>query len=55
MVDTKDNSNDHLATFQYEKDGEVVDVDANTFSDRGKIHFARLLDYQKQREGCKAH
>lgn len=51
MVDTKDNSNENpIATFQYEKDGEVVDVDANTFSDQGKIHFARLLDYQKQRE-----
>ena len=51
MVDTKDNSNENpIATFQYEKDGEVVDVDANTFSDQGKIQFARLLDYQKQRE-----
>ena len=25
-------------------------MDANTFSDQGKIQFARLLDYQKQRE-----
>ena len=51
MVDTKDNSNENpKPTFQYEKDGEVVEVDANTFSDQGKIQFARLLDYQKQRE-----
>lgn len=51
MVDTKDNSNENpKPTFQYEKDGEVVEVDANTFSDHGKIQFARLLDYQKQRE-----
>lgn len=51
MVDTKDNSNENpKPTFQYEKDGEVVEVDANTFSDQGKINFARLLDYQKQRE-----
>ena len=51
MVDTKDNSNENpIPTFQYEKDGEVVEVDANTFSDQGKIQFARLLDYQKQRE-----
>ena len=48
MVDTKDNSNENpKPTFQYEKDGEVVEVDANTFSDQGKIHFARLLDYQR--------
>ena len=51
MVDTKDNSNENpKPTFQYEKDGEVVEVDANTFSNEGKIQFARLLDYQKQRE-----
>ena len=51
MVDTKDNSNENpKPTFQYEKDGEIVEVDANTFSDQGKIQFARLLDYQKQRE-----
>ena len=51
MVDTKDNSKENpKPTFQYEKDGEVVEVDANTFSDHGKIQFARLLDYQKQRE-----
>ena len=51
MVDTKDNSNENpKPTFSYEKDGEVVEVDANTFSDQGKINFARLLDYQKQRE-----
>ena len=51
MVDTKDNSNENpKPTFQYEKDGEVVEVDANTFSDHGKIQFARLLDYKKQRE-----
>ena len=51
MVDTKDNSNENpKPTFQYDKDGEVVEVDANTFSDQGKIQFARLLDYQKQRE-----
>ena len=51
MVDTKDNSNENpIATFAYEKDGEVVEVDANTFSNEGKIQFARLLDYKKQRE-----
>ena len=51
MVDTKDNSNENpKPTFQYDKDGEVVEVDANTFSNEGKIQFARLLDYQKQRE-----
>lgn len=55
MVDTKDNSNENpKPTFQYEKDGEVVEVDANTFSDQGKINFARLLDYQKQREELQA-
>ena len=48
MVDTKDNSNENpTPTFSYEKDGEVVEVDANTFSDQGKIQFARLLDYQR--------
>ena len=48
MLDTKDNSNENpTPTFSYEKDGEVVEVDANTFSDQGKIQFARLLDYQK--------
>jgi len=48
MVDTKDNSNENpTPTFSYEKDGEVVEVDANTFSDQGKIQFARVLDYQK--------
>ena len=55
MVDTKDNSNENpKPTFQYEKDGEIVEVDANTFSDQGKINFARLLDYQKQREELQA-
>ena len=55
MVDTKDNSKENpKPTFQYEKDGEVVEVDANTFSDQGKINFARLLDYQKQREELQA-
>ena len=29
-------------------------MDANTFSDQGKINFARLLDYQKQREELQA-
>ena len=48
MVDTKDNSNENpTPTYSYEKDGEVVEVDANTFSDQGKIQFARLLDYQR--------
>ena len=55
MVDTKDNSNENpKPTFQYEKDGEIFEVDANTFSDQGKINFARLLDYQKQREELQA-
>ena len=48
MVDTTDNSNENpTPTYSYEKDGEVVEVDANTFSDQGKIQFARLLDYQR--------
>ena len=51
MVDTKDNSKEEpKPTFIYEKDGEKIEVDVNTFSNQGKIIFARLLDYQKQRE-----
>tara|TARA_R100000353_G_scaffold10657_1_gene11783 strand:- start:211 stop:537 length:327 start_codon:yes stop_codon:yes gene_type:complete len=52
MVDTKDNSKEepNKPIFIYEKDGEKIEVDVNTFSNQGKIIFARLLDYQKQRE-----
>jgi len=51
MVDTTDKSNDSpKPTFIYEKDGEQVEADANTFSDEGKIQFARLLDYRKELE-----
>tara|TARA_R100001510_G_scaffold23152_1_gene20313 strand:- start:206 stop:523 length:318 start_codon:yes stop_codon:yes gene_type:complete len=51
MVDTKDNSKEEpKPIFIYEKDGEKIEVDVNTFSNQGKIIFARLLDYQKQRE-----
>jgi hypothetical protein len=55
MVDTKDNSNEEpKPRFIYEKDGEKIEVDANTFSDQGKIYFGRLLDYQKQRNELQA-
>lgn len=44
MVDTKDNSNENpTPKFAYEKDGEKIEVDANTFSADGQAIYLDLL------------
>ena len=44
MVDTKDNSiEEPKPTFSYEEDGEMIDVDATTFSPEGQAIFLDLI------------